>query len=249
MHEKRFRTRRHFVHCIFNDCAERDPRIQSFLDTAYNPKLIKFKSHQDLAEGVCVDYHENCDMISTAYHKEKSELIPFKGKKAAIAYWVQVAEQIDALGVKFDVHWVKVNGLKFTVKANVHAFNAKEEEVLDIEVEETITLNEEGQAVHIISVTQDFDIVKLHQKQMVHKAGPSINLDENKAVITCLDAEFNEVTYDLDLKENISKVNQIEKIVKDAENNKQDVMIVIVEPEQKNGKKVPIVSHAVIADT
>ena len=224
-----------------------DKRIQDFLDSAYCPNYLKFKSYQELAEGMTVKYHDDCYMISTAYHKEKSELIPFQGKKAATAYWVQVAEQIDAVGVKCDVEWVKVNDLKFTVKAKFHAFNAKDKEVLDIDVEETVTLNEDGLAVHVISVTQDFDIVKLHKKEMVHKAGPSIHLDDNKAVITCLDADFNEVSYDLNLKENISKVNQIQKIVKEAESNKKDVMIVIVEPEQKNGKKVPIVSHAVLS--
>ena len=224
-----------------------DKRVQEFLDSGYSPEYLKFKSYQEHAEAITFKYHDDCDMISTAYHKEKSELIPIQGKKAATAYVTQLMEQIDGMGAKCDLDWVKADGLKFTVKAKFHVFNAKDEEVMDFDVEETITLNEEGLAVHIVSVTKDYDIVKLHKKQMIHKAGPSIHLDNNLAVITCLDADFNEVNYEMNLKENVSKVNQIQKIVKEAESQKKDAMIVIVEPEQKNGKKVPIVSHAVLS--
>ena len=225
-----------------------DARIQTFLDTFYCPKDSKFENAQEFVEGVTAKFHKDCELISSSYHKEKSEMIRVSGRKAVIAYFTQLFEQSDAVRWKCDIHSVSVHNLKVTVKVKFYCLNAQKEEVIAYDTEDTNVLNEEGLLIHIVSMTQDFDIVKLHTKQMVHKAGPSIHLDDNKAVITCLDADFNEVSYDLNLKENINKLNQIHKIVKEAESQKKDAMIVIVEPEQKNGRRIPIVSHAVLAE-
>ena len=124
-----------------------DARIQTFLDTFYCAKDTKFKNIQDFAEGVTSKFHEDCELISSSYHKEKSEMIRVSGKKSVIAYITQLFEQTDAVRWKCDIHAVSVQNLKITVRVKFHCLNAQNEDVISYDTEDTNVLNEDGRTV------------------------------------------------------------------------------------------------------
>jgi len=235
-----------------------DPKIEHILKTFYPAEYSEPKSPKEIAEQICAIYHENCFVMSISYHKEKSEFVPFQGKKNLVAYWEGALTKLGLVGYKCDISSVKLNetakGLQFTVKHQPHGVNKEKEEipVLNMKVEDTITLDADGKAVNVKTTTTDLDIAKLHQTQMVYKDGPNIDAKEGVATLICAepdDEEQKDVEFTLDFKETIDKlkVQLIAMKINEAKAKKLEISIMVVQPELADGKKTErYVSHAMV---
>eukprot|EP01084_Bolivina_argentea_P255467 429692_1 len=222
-----------------------DPKIQAFVDCLY-PANLKLQSSKAVAAHCTSLFHENIDWMSTSYHTKKSELIQKAGKKECTDYFLEIFSPNNVVGFKNKIQKMDINGLKGTVFVSVELIDDKNQSIGDkMSMEESFELNKDGLCTRLISVSQDYDIIKLTKKQYLFKSIKD-NDDKTKAIITCLDEDFNKIKFEMNTKEEQDKLTQINRIVKEGEIKKKDVMIVIVEPQTKTGQITTIVSHAVV---
>merc|ERR1712228_389121 len=193
-------------------------------------------------------FTKDVDWISSSYHLERATLIQKKGIKETRDYFGSIIKQYGCCGVAQQVTKVTSKGLKATVTTEFQFLdkdgNSFTGDAFTL-TEDTFELNEKGKCYRFISTSPHLDIVSLTKKQYLFKLMKE-NVAQTKVTVMCLDDDFNVVSFEMDKEKDMDKISQIEKIIKEGEAKKKDVMIVIVSPKTKKGKTSQIVSHAII---
>ena len=224
------------------------PHVEAVLDSLFPTKDVLFDSPEKAAAYQSACLHDDIDLIFTSYHAKTSDLKQVSGKKAVYEYWLNdYWKAFGPIGFTTVHHKVDIKEYEdgtVLFLAVEYIFIDKDKKKMDpMRGTNRLEIDLNGKITRFISYSQDFDIVSLVRKKYLLK-----NLDENDGntvKITCLDNEFNKVTFELDKDGDDTKLKQIKQMIKEGEVKKKDVLIIVIAPKQKNGKSKSIVSHAI----
>eukprot|EP01084_Bolivina_argentea_P315724 547083_1 len=223
-----------------------DPKVQRFINSVY-PSNLKCKSKEELAKSLITFFDDKIDWVSTSYHVKKSDLTQKSGKQEVYEYYLLIFSSFNAVGCTTNIEEMNINGLCGTVRSKFAFIDDKDQVIGDEgSAEASFELNQNGKCVRWTSISKDYDIAKLTRKEYLFKSIITDNKDKTKVTITCLDCDFNKIKLQMDRKDESEKLRQINRIVKEGETKKKDVMIVVVEPQTKSGQITTIVSHAIL---
>merc|ERR1712154_682743 len=120
------------------------------------------------------------------------DLIQKNGKKECYDYFLQILKSMKCIGYKNKIEKVEIDGLCGTVRVEVEVINDENKMLDKMSMEESFELNEDGECVRFISISQDYQIVKLSKKRYLFKSMKD-HADDAGVTLICYDDDFNKV--------------------------------------------------------
>ena len=203
-------------------------KMNRFMDSFYAEKVIG-SSAKELADEMTKHYGKNIVLESSSHHNQKSDIIINKGKENVYNYLLSMFKKFQASGWNRKITLKKINGFEAHVEGTWQFLDCNGKLIgAPIKIVEKSKLNIDGECIYQSSITEDYNITNIIQKEYIYKC----TKDDDK-IMVCLDEDYNDCKFPIDnLSDELMK--KINNIIKEGEEQTKDVTIIVNEKKKRN---------------